>query len=233
MKNGNMEGSSAPERVVKQIMASLESGEMKPGDKLPSQDKLGDIYQVGRSSVREATNALAIMGYLEIIQGRGTFISEQLPAASTEQPQLEPLFSGGDLQSLVELRDLLEINIVKKAANCASQSALDHLNVATTELEESMTNIALFIPADMKFHLALAEAAGNKVMGGIIRMLHNEINSKLPVAFTTSREEFIKKAIDSARCVCHHVNKAEGLEAARAMRNHLAFTNEVLKNQNS
>ena len=70
---------SAPERVVKQILKNLEAGHMQPGEQLPTQEKLAEIFGVGRSSIREATNALSIMGYLKIIQGKGTFISEKLP----------------------------------------------------------------------------------------------------------------------------------------------------------
>ena len=79
---------SAPEGVVRQILNNLETGIMKPGDKLPTQEKLAQRFGVGRSSIREATNALAIMGYLKIIQGKGTFISENIPAAeSIETPK--------------------------------------------------------------------------------------------------------------------------------------------------
>ena len=60
--------------VVEQILDSLKTGEFSPGEKLPSQMNLADMFEVGRSSVREAIKALDAMGYLEVIQGRGTFL---------------------------------------------------------------------------------------------------------------------------------------------------------------
>jgi GntR family transcriptional repressor for pyruvate dehydrogenase complex len=61
--------------VVEQILDSLKTGEFSPGEKLPFQMNLADMFEVGRSSVREAIKALDAMGYLEVIQGRGTFFS--------------------------------------------------------------------------------------------------------------------------------------------------------------
>jgi GntR family transcriptional repressor for pyruvate dehydrogenase complex len=70
-----IEKSTASRMVVEQILDSLKTGEFSPGEKLPFQMNLADMFEVGRSSVREAVNALDFMGYLEVIQGRGTFFS--------------------------------------------------------------------------------------------------------------------------------------------------------------
>jgi GntR family transcriptional repressor for pyruvate dehydrogenase complex len=70
-----IEKSTASRMVVEQILDSLKTGEFSPGEKLPFQMNLADMFEVGRSSVREAVKALDFMGYLEVIQGRGTFFS--------------------------------------------------------------------------------------------------------------------------------------------------------------
>ena len=93
---------SAPEKVVKQILKNLETGNMQPGEQLPTQEKLAEIFGVGRSSIREATNALAIMGYLKIIQGKGTFISEKLPADSSARVSDKDFLADANLFNLVE-----------------------------------------------------------------------------------------------------------------------------------
>ena len=71
---------SAPEKVVEQILQKVKAGELLPGSRLPSQRELAQIMGVGRSSMREAINALVVMGYLEAIHGKGTFIRKALPA---------------------------------------------------------------------------------------------------------------------------------------------------------
>ena len=62
---------SAPERVVKQFLKNLETGEMKPGQKLPTQDQLADLFGVSRSSIREAMNALSEQ--ILTLQGNGDY----------------------------------------------------------------------------------------------------------------------------------------------------------------
>ncbi len=71
---------TAPEMVVAQILNKLKKGDLKPGGQLPSQRELAQLLGVGRSSVREAVNALTVMGYLDVRQGKGTFIRQELPA---------------------------------------------------------------------------------------------------------------------------------------------------------
>ena len=73
---------SAPRLVAEQLLGKIDTGELNPGDSLPAQRQLAKMLGVGRSSLREAINALAVMGYLEVIQGRGTYICDSLPAAS-------------------------------------------------------------------------------------------------------------------------------------------------------
>jgi len=70
---------TAPEMVVEQLMKKISSGEIAAGSRLPSQRDLALSFGVGRSSIREALNALAVMGYLDVQQGRGTFIAGELP----------------------------------------------------------------------------------------------------------------------------------------------------------
>ena len=54
---------STPELVMKQILKSIESGQLKPGHKLPTEHRLSEMFGVGRSTIREATSTLSMLGY--------------------------------------------------------------------------------------------------------------------------------------------------------------------------
>jgi GntR family transcriptional repressor for pyruvate dehydrogenase complex len=85
--------SSAPEMVAEQIINKIAGGELAPGSRLPAQRDLARMLGVGRSSVREAINALVVMGYLEPLQGKGTFIKAVLPCQVTRiSKSSRPLF---------------------------------------------------------------------------------------------------------------------------------------------
>ena len=212
---------SAPERVVKQILKNLETGNMQPGEKLPTQEKLAEIFGVGRSSIREATNALAIMGYLRIIQGKGTFISKKIPAASSPAASYKDFFDDANLFNLAEIREVLECHAVEKAAVRAGRKQLALLGKAIKNLEKSATEREKFLVEDLNFHMAIANAANLPEVGRIVEIIHHEVNKLLAVVFTTSKPEAVLEAIETAKMVYTFIVSGEGKQAARCMRNHL------------
>ena len=220
---------SAPEGVVKQILNNLESGIMKPGEKLPTQEKLAQRFGVGRSSIREATNALAIMGYLKIIQGKGTFISETIPAANSTGTLDSDFLSDANLFNLVEIREVLECYVVRKAAERADNKQLALLGQAISNLEKCKVEIEKFLPADLKFHIAVANAANLPEVGKIVEVIHTKINKLLSVVFTTSKPEAVLEAIESAKLVYTSIVSGEDRQAVRCMRNHLDTSTNALK----
>jgi GntR family transcriptional regulator len=58
------------------LLEKIESGEWKPGDRLPTEDELCEMFQISKTTVRQALNALAIEGWLRRKQGRGTYVAE-------------------------------------------------------------------------------------------------------------------------------------------------------------
>lgn len=220
---------SAPEKVVKQILKNLETGNMQPGEKLPTQEKLAEIFGVGRSSIREATNALAIMGYLKIIQGKGTFISEKPPTASSPRTSYKDFFGDANLFNLVEMREVLECHAVEKAAERAGSKQLALLGKAIQNLEKCAIEREKFLAADLNFHLAIANAANLPEIGRIVEVIHHEVNELLAVVFMTSKPEAVIEAIETAKMVYTFIVSGEGKQAARCMRNHLDTSANALK----
>lgn len=130
MKIKQVEAISASDTVVKQILANIESGDLQPGDRLPTQEQLGEMFGVGRSSIREATNALAIMGYLEITQGRGTFIKSTTPTTTVATGTAAMFGDNPDLINLLDMREILECHAIVLAAERASEDQLSNLKRA-------------------------------------------------------------------------------------------------------
>lgn len=229
MKIELIRSDSAPEMVVKQILKNIETDNMKPGDKLPTQEKLAEKFGVGRSSIREATNALAIMGYLRIIQGKGTFISEKIPQDNPPGTPIEDFFGDANLFNLVELREVLECYVVQKAADRANSKQLALLSKAIKNLERCASEKGKFLTEDLNFHIAIANAANLPEVGKIVKVTHLEINKILSVVFTTSKPEAVLAAIETAKMVYTSIVSGEGKQAARYMRNHLEISANALK----
>ena len=67
---------STLEVIIQQIKEQIKKGILKPGEKLPSEREMASLLGVSRASIREAIKALSFSGYLEVIQGKGTYILE-------------------------------------------------------------------------------------------------------------------------------------------------------------
>lgn len=66
-------------RVVDSITEQIRSGELKPGDKLPTYAQLADTYKVSVSTAQAALRLLRDRGLIEGHQGKGTFVSDSVP----------------------------------------------------------------------------------------------------------------------------------------------------------
>ncbi|HLV08762.1 MAG TPA: GntR family transcriptional regulator, partial [Halanaerobiales bacterium] len=94
------------EQVIDQIKELIYSGQIKRGDKLPSERKLKEQLDVSRASIREAFSALEMIGLIESRPGEGTFIK-----TSSDKNVLEPLsivlmLEENNIRDLIELRKL-------------------------------------------------------------------------------------------------------------------------------
>lgn len=231
MKVEQIKSYSTPERVVKQFLKNLETGEMQAGQKLSTQDQLSDLFGVSRSSIREAMNALAMMGYLEITQGRGSFIKKELPNNKVSDAYLVDYFERANIFNLMEIREVLECYAIEKASSVASEENIEFLKKALKRLKNSGDDLREFILADLEFHIAIGESANLPEIGEFVKGVHRTVNKKLPVIFSASRKEKIAKSIDTAENILQYIISGEGRQAARCMRNHLSTTNDDLKNE--
>ncbi|HSO19412.1 MAG TPA: FCD domain-containing protein [Desulfosarcina sp.] len=223
--------SSAPEMVVEQIIDRIASGDLAPGTCLPSQRELARMLGVGRSSVREAINALVVMGYLEPQQGRGTFIKATLPAADAGVEKLSAAISASSICDLMEARELLECRSAALAAERADAEQIRNLKDALQQVTGTESDYAIFLEADIRFHTAVADAAGNAVLCELTKLVlekvvahHNALKTALlPPAY---REVSIRTA---ARIVAA-VEAGDGEAAERWMASHLGAIRDELKN---
>jgi len=213
--------------IVNQILNHLETGKLKTGDKLPSERELCKMFGVGRSSVREAISALVVMGNLEVIQGKGTFLCQGVK--TPDQPSLmERALDAMPVFDLMEARKILEISVVKLAAERVDKMDIRRMHQAVTRMAENTEDSKLFYEADMDFHNALAESTGNQVisemMKVITKMVHNYSYDFMAISGETK-----EKTIAAARQIVQLVARGEGEKAAEVMRDYLWNVDAKLK----
>ena len=65
------------EQIMQEIASQITSGQLKPGEKLPNERALGEMFNVTRSRIREALRALSLIGLITIKPGDGSFVNEE------------------------------------------------------------------------------------------------------------------------------------------------------------
>jgi GntR family transcriptional repressor for pyruvate dehydrogenase complex len=153
------------EQIVQQIEDSILSGTLKAGDQLPSERELALKFGVSRTAVREAVKSLHEKGLVEAYSGRGTFITNGTSQAVTQSINLMMKIDQADgCGSLAEVRQILEPEIAALAATRIQEPQLALMREAFSVMNQTLRDPDAYIEADLDFHLALAEAAGNPLI---------------------------------------------------------------------
>jgi GntR family transcriptional repressor for pyruvate dehydrogenase complex len=162
---------SIPEVVLEEIYRLIAAGELRVGDRLPSEVELAERFGVGRSSIREAMRALHLLGVIEVIQGKGTFV---------RQPGILPLVIDwsriaqmGIITEVMEARRFVEVLLTQLAAERATDEDIEALREALERCRASVTNLESDIQAGVNFHLAVADAAHNQVLALMYRTIYD------------------------------------------------------------
>lgn len=221
---------SAPQMVAEQIIKNIETGQLPPGSRLPAQRDLARQLGVGRSSIREAINALAVLGYLEVMQGKGTYIRQRLPQIDPSMERLNAALAAGSIFDLIEARLLLESRSAALAAQRAEKSHIRKLKETIAHLKTNDREYTLFLQADMAFHKAVAEATGNAVICEMTKLIleklvvhHSSLKTRRLSA--TYRATSIDTATKVVECIQHQDEK----NASLWMEKHLNAIREELK----
>lgn len=222
--------STAPEMVVEQLLRKIKSGEIAAGSRLPSQRDLALNFGVGRSSIREALNALAVMGHLDVQQGRGTFVAARLPGGDPSLQKLKAALKAGSLLDIIELRETLECKAAELAAERIEARQLIQLRQLLREMEESSDDYHRFFKADLEFHTLLSEATANRIFCEMLRFLlekvvdhHDQFQTRL------LSPEYRAHSVRTLKQVVASIEREDGRGGAEWMRDHLNAIRRELK----
>jgi GntR family transcriptional repressor for pyruvate dehydrogenase complex len=169
------------EEIVEQLKDMISRGELKPGNKLPSERDMAESLGVSRASVREALTALEAIGILDIRPGEGTFVKETSvsetfePLAMVLEVEQNPEFQ------MMEVRRVLEPEMAALAALRATEDNLYKIEQILADMKNA-ASVSKAVAGDLRFHFAIAEATHNSILVRIINtiadLMHNILREK-------------------------------------------------------
>jgi DNA-binding FadR family transcriptional regulator len=217
------------DRVISTLRQQLAAGELRRGQKLPTENQLSASFGVSRTVVREAIAALAADGLVEARQGAGVFVTANL---TTSIGSIAADMGNRDSIALnvLEVRLAMEVESAGLAALRRSASQEAAIQEAFFEFEKLLRKAEPTGPADLAFHRAIAEATGNPfyvefldVLGA--RAIPCDVTS--PWAVETALSHDYQLGLQREHLAILDAITAGDADAARdAMRVHLARSQE-------
>jgi GntR family transcriptional repressor for pyruvate dehydrogenase complex len=155
--------------VVTQLQKKITDGDLKIGDKIPTEPELMAQFGVGRSTIREAVRVLVHAGLLEKKQGFGTFLTGHSDAAMQE-PLVHRL-RRAEILEVYEVRKMLELEISRLAAERRDEADLEQMSEALDQRLKALErgDLDTYLTADLAFHQAIAVASKNSVVIDLYR----------------------------------------------------------------
>jgi GntR family transcriptional repressor for pyruvate dehydrogenase complex len=153
--------------IARHLLRYLLSGHLSPGQKIPSERKLAEDLNIGRSTLREAIKSLSLLGLLDVRQGDGTYLSSSTSDLLPDVIEWGLMLGERRLDDIVETRSHLEVIAAGMAAQRCTPAHLESMRALVEVMENAGQDVATFVKADADFHLELARATGNEIIASL------------------------------------------------------------------
>jgi GntR family transcriptional repressor for pyruvate dehydrogenase complex len=193
-------------------MSEVRSGNIKQGDRLPPEKELGDLFKVGRSSIREALKVLEAVGTVKRTKEGTTLCSP----GEAEDQSIWLSGSCAEIHEVFEARKLIEVELAGLAAERATPENIKKIKEAINGISDTGLTRAM----DVTFHRAIVEAAKNSVFSQVYNLVtgllfHTHDYYSLVGDF--SQEDIVEQHTKIVKAIASHNPQ----KAKEAMRYHL------------
>jgi GntR family transcriptional repressor for pyruvate dehydrogenase complex len=201
-----IERSKLRDVVADRLKTFIIEGNLKSGDRLPTETELATKFGVSRLSLREATKSLEFLGIVEARPGRGLIVGSVNMERVTEYLGFHPAMHDVSAEELIDTRVLIETGVLRHVARRMKQdtSLYERLNAINGELRQARS-LARWVKLDIAFHRELICASGLSPL-----MAFTDV---LAVFFRRFRES-VKKA-EWSRGIESHQQIIDALKAGR------------------
>jgi DNA-binding FadR family transcriptional regulator len=210
--------------LFEQLAEQIKSGQLSPGERLPTEQELTRAARVSRTVVREAVAALRAEGLVITRQGVGAFVT----AAPQQAPfRIDPerMQSLDEVLSVMELRIGVEIESAGLAAERATRAQARAIGIALEAMDRAAAQDKSAVDEDLAFHRAIAEATGNPEFVRFLQfigrhLIPRRLVSGLPESMGGTRA-YLELLQEEHRKIYEAIRAGDPKAAREAMRRHL------------
>jgi len=219
-------------QVAEQLREAILDGAFALGMPLPSERRFQETFGVGRTTVREALRALEAQGLIG--RGPGGWRSVAIPLLDV--PLREALvqlmrLDQVDLDDLVDLRLILEPAAVERAARHRDSLSLARARACLEEMRRPGIDVRAFQDADVRFHVALAEASGNRALHLVMLTLRDVIDRYMRALAESVADVQLRlpKAAADHSAILDAIEQGDGNAAVNHTVEHLIGSRRLLR----
>jgi GntR family transcriptional repressor for pyruvate dehydrogenase complex len=180
------------EQVLQRIEEQIFSGALRAGQRLPPERELADLLGVSRPAVREALRVLEAQGAVRSRAGNGpdsgTTIDRLPSDALARLLRLHVALGSFPPQDVIDTRVTLERSSVALACRNARAEDLERMREPLAAMDEADVDRETFNQLDIDFHVALADAGGNRLMSDVTRAIRESVRTPFMAAVTAIPE---------------------------------------------
>lgn len=216
-------------QILEQIKENIISGNLKSGDRLPSERQWAEQLGVSRATIREAIRALEMIGLVLCQQGEGNFIAENFEDTLTQPLTIMFWLSKGQLSEVQELRRALEIEAAKLAAKNFTPERYKNLEEICQGIETEQDE-GIRAELDKRFHYEIAMASENRLIHSVLKSCATLIEGLIKdIRIAILADEKRGTIIDNHhRKILNALKSQSPLEAAFAMSEHMDLIDEFV-----
>jgi len=217
------------DQVADKILEMIANGIYKPGDKLPVENEIAELFSVSRVTVREAFVKLSMMGIVDIRQGDGTFVKKVSPE-SFMKPLLPMIIL--DKKNLVDIyvaRLAIESKTAELAALNSTDQDINDLNDIMKLMENAykLNDFEQYHINDCNFHLMIAKVGKNAILYKILEIIHDLLNYSIIAA--SEESSLLELSIKLHKLIIGAITDRDPDKAVEYMVSHLSGGLNYLK----
>jgi GntR family transcriptional repressor for pyruvate dehydrogenase complex len=168
-----IERRSISEQVANRIMAMIKSGNLKSGDRLPTEAQMGIAFGISRPPLREALKALTLMGVLESRQGGRYTVTDLSPSRLVAPFNVMLSVSDYDVNEHFEARTVVDLELIRLCTERATPDARQRIMQHAVDGKAFYHDPVAFRLLDIEFHQSLNDAADNRLLSALAQGLYD------------------------------------------------------------
>jgi GntR family transcriptional regulator, transcriptional repressor for pyruvate dehydrogenase complex len=215
-----------PEEIVDQIRGLVASGDLRPGDQLPSERELAERFQVSRASIREALTALQVLGVLERSRTGGGLAARGNHVWFTIAPLSTYLATRSHIIEQIEVRRMIEPEMGRMAAERATADDLARMKQCLIEMEADLDGGGLGSDADAAFHAAVAATTCNELLASIVQLIGDAVREHRELLQTP---QGARESLDEHHEILDAIRRGDGEAAYQSTRRHIDTVRRLLE----